>query len=79
MAAMILVISGDVVILEGVKGSEDYCAVNPHPADCLINPARGYPGWHSRAACQGSKPFSSGWSPSCPGSSKKKGPALGTF
>lgn len=66
---MILVISGD-----GVEGSVDYSTVNLHPADCLISPARGYPGriWFSKAACQGSELLSFGWSPRTPGSSKKK-------
>lgn len=60
---------------KGVKGSKGYCTVNPHPDACLINPARGYPGslWSNRAARQGSKLFSSGWSPSCLGSSKNEG------
>lgn len=60
---------------KGVKGSKGYCTVNPHPDACLINLARGYPGsvWCSRAARQGSKLFSSGWSPSCLGSSKNEG------
>ena len=69
MATMILVTSGD-----GVEGSMDYSTVSLRLADCLISPARGYPGriWFSSIASQGSELLSSGWSPSTPGSSKKE-------